>query len=137
MSQSPCNCNYLKTTVAKSTLYGTYKIASTKVVSKAPKTDGDILTNKVSKGKLRNELLMDIATYGAATYLWWYMKDYTALYSEMVKDLPLDVVGDVYKAGVISLVDFARGKGSINGFIHELLLVAATDVTYSALDAMQ
>lgn len=135
---SSCECSYLKSTVCKSALYGTYKVATTTVVNKAPKVDGDILTQKVSKGKMRNEILMDVGVYALAQYGYWYLSDSMMMSYEpdMVKDLPINVVENVYKAVIISGVDAIRGKASMNSFIRELLLVSATDFTYQALDGM-
>ncbi len=134
---SDCECSYLKQTVCNSALYGTYKVATTKVVNKAPKSDSNILEEKISKGKLRNEILMDVGVYGLSSYTWSMWKDQlTGIEPDMFKDIPVDIVKSVYQAGIISLVDWARGKGSINSFIHELLLVSATDFTFSAIDGM-
>jgi hypothetical protein len=134
---SSCNCNYLKKTVCNAGLYGTLKVATTKVVGKAPKKDNDVLTQKVSSGKMRNEILMDVAAYGAAQYGWWYLAENAMSYQpEMFADLPINLMEDLYKAGIITLIDAARGKATINSFIHELLLVGATDFTFKAIDSM-
>lgn len=135
---SSCECSYLKKTICDSALYGTYKVATTKVVNKAPKSDKGVLEEKVSKGKLRNEILMDVGVYGLSSYTWNMWKDKMMGYEpEIMKDVPIDVMKSVYQAGIISLVDMLRGQGSMNRFIHELLLVSATDMTFNLIDGME
>lgn len=132
---SSCECSYLKNTVSNTALYGTYKMITTKVVNKAPKQDTDVLSEKVSKGKFKNEILMDMGAYALAQYGYWYMKDNLLGYEpDMVRDLPINVVENVYKAGIIALVNYLRGEGNLNTFIRELMLVSAVDATYQIVN---
>lgn len=135
-NNNTCPCSYLKKTVSKASLYGMGKVATTKLVSKAPKSE-DVVMEKVSKSKFKNEIFTSVGAYIAATYGWWYMQDMAQSYEPTsLSGLPIDVVGDVYKAAIIELVNFLMGKGSMNGFLHELLLVGVTDVAYNSLDMM-
>jgi tRNA(Ile2) C34 agmatinyltransferase TiaS len=136
---SDCKCSSLKKAVCNASLYGMLKAASMDVVKKAPKKDKDIITEKVSKGKWKSELLGSVVAYGGAQMMYGYTDMGTMFYGyepEAVKGLPIDVAADVYKAAIIELVNYFMGRGSISGFLHELLLVGGADVVYNSVSKM-